>query len=89
VALEKEGWHLDKRVPIGLILTIIIQTVYMTWWASKIDSRVSVLESNSSSQELDVTSLSSQLTALNISLARLEVRQESLQSDVREVLERD
>ena len=38
-------WHLDKRVPIGLIGAILVQTISFVWFISKIDSRVSSLES--------------------------------------------
>ena len=38
-------WHLDKRVPIGLIGAVLVQTISFVWFMSKIDSRVSSLES--------------------------------------------
>ncbi|MBI1274222.1 MAG: hypothetical protein GC131_09105 [Alphaproteobacteria bacterium] len=28
------GWHLDRRVPLALILAIILQTFTAVWWAS-------------------------------------------------------
>lgn len=28
------GWHLDKKVPLGLIATILLQTATFAWWAS-------------------------------------------------------
>lgn len=37
-------WHLDKRFPIALIVTISIQTATIVWWASGITERVNVLE---------------------------------------------
>lgn len=41
---DESRWHLDKRVPIALIVTLIIQTGGAIWWASSIASRVSSLE---------------------------------------------
>ena len=38
------GWHLDKRVPIALILALGLQTFGIVWWAATINSRVDVLE---------------------------------------------
>lgn len=35
---------MDKRVPIAIIGTILIQTLLLGWWASKLDSRVTQLE---------------------------------------------
>ena len=37
-------WHLDKRVPLALIVTICLQTGTFVWWASSITERVSSLE---------------------------------------------
>jgi hypothetical protein len=37
-------WHLDKRVPVVLILAIIGQTFLGGWYVSSIDSRISRLE---------------------------------------------
>lgn len=41
---DLESWHLDRKVPITIILTILIQTFGLVWWASKMDSRVGSLE---------------------------------------------
>lgn len=38
------GWHLDKRVPLALIITIIIQTAGAFWWAATITARVDTIE---------------------------------------------
>ena len=37
-------WHLDKRVPISLIVTILIQTAVIVWWAAGTAERINVLE---------------------------------------------
>lgn len=39
-----EPWHLDKRIPITLILAILIQTGGAFWWAGKMDERIRTLE---------------------------------------------
>lgn len=44
MSTRDEQWHLDRRVPLALILTIVIQTVGIVWWASSLTERVSVLE---------------------------------------------
>lgn len=41
---EDERWHLDRRVPIALMVTIAIQTGAMIWWASSLSERVNHLE---------------------------------------------
>lgn len=40
-------WHLDKRVPLSIIVALILQTIYFTIFLTKLDSRVGVLEANS------------------------------------------
>lgn len=37
-------WHLDKRVPIALIFAMLLQSAGLVWWVSKLDSRVSQVE---------------------------------------------
>ncbi len=41
---EQRHWTVDKRVPIALIVTIIIQSAGIIWWASELSSRVASLE---------------------------------------------
>jgi hypothetical protein len=38
------SWHLDRRVPIALILTIAMQTGGVIWWASATSTRLDALE---------------------------------------------
>lgn len=38
-------WHLDKKVPMAIILAIILQTIYFTIFLTKLDSRVANNES--------------------------------------------
>ena len=39
-ARGREPWHLDKKVPIALIVTLAIQTAGMIWWAASLSFRV-------------------------------------------------
>lgn len=41
---QDREWHLDKRVPLALILTIALQTGAMLWWAASLSERVNNLE---------------------------------------------
>ena len=41
---DDQRWHLDRRVPIALIVTIVMQTIGIVWWAASISARVDVLE---------------------------------------------
>jgi len=49
---DDNGWHLDKRVPITLILTLLIQAAAGLWFAAKMDARVIALEEGRVEQRL-------------------------------------
>lgn len=38
------AWHLDRKVPVAIIGALLMQTMALGWWASKLDSRVESLE---------------------------------------------
>jgi hypothetical protein len=38
------GWHLDKKVPLALIVTIVMQTATAIWAMSALSQRVTQLE---------------------------------------------
>lgn len=37
-------WHLDKKVPIALIVAILVQTGGMVWWGATTSERLSAVE---------------------------------------------
>ncbi len=39
-----DQWHLDKRIPIALVVAIIVQTASIMFWVGSIDTRVAMLE---------------------------------------------
>ncbi len=67
-------WHLDKKVPIALICTIVGQTVIFIWGASNLWTRVGELERQ-------------QLAAVPRleSVIRLETKMDSLQAGMIEI----
>lgn len=34
------AWHLDKRIPLVLVSTIVLQSFAAVWWASSISQRM-------------------------------------------------
>ncbi len=40
----REPWHLDRRIPVALILVILLQTVGVVWWAASTSARVDAVE---------------------------------------------
>jgi uncharacterized coiled-coil protein SlyX len=72
VAEANESWHLDKRVPISLILVLLGQTVAIVWWASAVENRVAVLETTYLNQQKDISNTEDQLQDLNTTLTRVD-----------------
>lgn len=71
------GWHLDRRVPLALIVTIIIQTAGVFWWAANITSRVEALEKGLSLRTEDhdrITRLETNQVHILEGLRRIETR---------------
>ena len=50
-AQPPEQWHLDKKVPIAIIVAICIQTGGLIWWAARLESRVGSLEMRDATQQ--------------------------------------
>lgn len=38
--MDDNQWHLDKRVPIALILTLFVQAMGFMWWMGTLDTTV-------------------------------------------------
>lgn len=76
------SWHLDRKVPISLIVTLVMvfggQTVTALWWAGKVDSRIERLE--------EITKIAAPQTAdQRDRLTKLEVKLESVLDNVTEI----
>ena len=75
---SREDWHLDKRVPISLIIGFILQTIVITAWGTakfdSIDNRVSNLEKSDDAQtthENRITVLEQQFNFIRSDLAEI------------------
>jgi hypothetical protein len=67
-------WTVDKRVPLALIVTIVVQSVTLGWWASSLTERVNVLE-----RRAEATAPQGDR------LTRVEVKLEGVQSGIDEI----
>jgi hypothetical protein len=67
-------WHLDKRVPLALIIAITAQTAAGIWFMSKLDSRVASLEETRQAN-----------APQSDRLTRVEVRLEGVQYGIEEI----
>ena len=78
MAPSRDEWHLDKKVPIGLIVGLVLQTIVLTAWGTSkfegLDNRVSNLEKsddNQQSHENRITILEQQFGYIRADLAEI------------------
>ena len=76
-------WSLDKRVPLALVLTILMQTAAAIWWASGQDRvtaeharRLATMESQRAGERIAV--VESRVDDLKIQLNRIESKLDKL-----------
>jgi len=69
---NSESWHLDKRVPITLILAILLQSMGFVWAASQINFQVQDHERRITAAEMTDQRRERELYGFNDRLARLE-----------------
>lgn len=70
--IDERQWHLDKRVPVAIIIAILVQTGGMVWWASNLTARVSTLEERQTEQRDQIRDGARAGQDTSTSLARLE-----------------
>ena len=74
-----EAWHLDKKVPLGIIFAIILQTLTLvvigTVWKTQTDNRLEALEKSDFGRESHgnrITILEQKFSYIQESLGRIE-----------------
>ena len=93
--MAEESWHLDKKVPISLIVLILVQTSAFIWWAATMDTRVTQLEASRANASQQEDLLQIQANQVNTRLSNLETRfnyfetaQSEMKSDIRALLDK-
>ena len=82
---EAESWHLDKKVPVAIIVTLILQIFGAAWIASKLDSRVEALEKSDVRHERSIDVLTTERDGNRERLTRLEEASKTTLDLVRQV----
>lgn len=73
------GWHLDKRIPVALIVTLALQTAGVFFWMGQLSVRIDQLEAQvlrSSKNSDRLTRLEVQLENMDNTLQRIDERLE-------------
>lgn len=76
-------WHLDKRVPLSIILALILQTIYFTVFITKLDSRVGVLET----QVVEMSTAYKEMVEIRVHQEYMQKQMESLDKFLRDDVE--
>lgn len=73
VSDDNSEWHLDKKVPITLILAILIQTGVLVRWGTNIESRLASLETTQVRDEKQNERRDNAAESVNNRMIRMEV----------------
>lgn len=70
--MTDEPWHLDKRVPVALIVTIAMQTMLAIWWAAGLSSDVAALQTSDARQDSQIEAMRDAAQQMAVQLGRIE-----------------
>lgn len=77
------NWHLDKKVPIALMVALGLNACLGIWYASKLDSRISYLEQDGVRSNKSIEKIQQTGSANETRLTRVEDHTESILDIVR------
>jgi TolA-binding protein len=77
-----EPWHLDKRIPVALILTLLGQMAVAIWWARGVDNDVAALKTEQAALASDQRALQAVQQAQAVSAGRMEQDVQSIKSSI-------
>lgn len=72
---EVTAWNFDKTVNIPILLAVGTQLVFGVWWVSKLDNRVSIVETQLSANTVRIEASDKLAIDSGKSIARIEERQ--------------
>lgn len=75
---DDRQWHLDKKVPVAIILAIGLQTAGAIWWARGLDARISALEKGDEGR----VAQSTQLNNIAVDIAVLKENVKTTKDDI-------
>ena len=75
---DPEGWHLDKKVPITIIIVLILQFVGMLWFAAKLDSKVEEQATRLTKTEAQISVIDREAREFGNRIVRIEEKTSSM-----------
>ena len=79
----EQHWTMDKRVPLALIITLVVQTFLAGWYVSALDQRLAAVES----RVTESAPYASRLTRLETRLDGTNDLLREIRSDLRRALQ--
>lgn len=83
--MVKEGWHLDKKVPLTIIIAIATQTVVLFMWGARLDQRVTQIEGITASHTVIIENMRASQSDTKATLARMDERLAATSDNVRDI----
>ena len=80
--MPQTQWHLDKRVPVAIIVTIILNTGMGIWFAAKLDSRVTDNTAKIGALATKSDEVYRTLNTLAVTMGRVDERLKSIKDTV-------
>lgn len=84
---QSDSWHLDKRVPLALIMTSLLQIMSIVWIASQMNADIKVNRDNINRLETNYSELQRASNAQAVQLGRIEEGISGMRRDMQSVLE--
>ncbi len=86
--MKQEPWHLNKSVPLTLVLAIACQTVALIWFVATLRNDVDTNRNNLSRLEGRTMSVESLVQRQAISIARMDENIKAIRSAVEKMADR-
>ena len=82
---EDEGWHLDRRIPIGIIVTLLVCGISGLWFIADIKKDVEVLKAQRLHSDLRIEKVTSDAKDVD---ARINARLDTIEAKLDRLIER-
>lgn len=83
--VNADSWHLDKKVPISLIVVLIVQIFGFGMWLSRIESQVGQVAKDNDQQSAEISNLKTASQVMAERAATVAERLEGLRDSIGEI----
>lgn len=87
MAEPMDAWHLDRKVPLGLIAALLLQTGAAFWWASGMESRQAAAEAANARQDAQIGSVEAETQRMQVGAATVNAQLQAVRESLSELKE--